>query len=289
LRWRANRSANMLRSLLDSLSHGSMRPRRPSSPGASPESASPMIRRVGMALVALPMATGCGSSATSQDEVVVSAAASLTAVFVALEERFEDTHDGADVVLNLAGSSSLRAQILEGAPADLFASADHPDMNMVVEAGLTYGEPKVFALNRLHIAVPVGNPGRVAGLDAFADGDLAIGLCAPAVPCGALARRVFAAAGVVPEADTDERDVRALLTKIEAGELDAGIVYLTDVVGSGADVDGIPISPDVNLEVPYPAAVLTGSPNPDGAEAFLAFLLSSEGRRIISEHGFELP
>lgn len=256
------------------------------------------MSRIGSAAVAAALlVAGCagassdvtGPGVTADGEILVSAAASLTDAFAAVAARFEAASPGFRVVLNLAGSSTLREQILEGAPADVFASANTTNMDHVVEAGAVAGEPVVFATNELEIAVPAGNPAGVTGLGDFARPELLIGLCAPGVPCGDLAREVFARAGVVPAVDSNEPDVRALLTKVAAGELDAGITYVTDVAAAGNSVEGIDIPADQNVVAAYPIAVLAGAPNPDGADAFVAFVLSDAGRSILDEYGFGAP
>jgi len=236
---------------------------------------------------ALLFAGGCGgsSSGPADGPVLVSAAASLTDAFGALETAFEATQPGIDVVLNLGGSSALREQILAGAPADVFAPANVANMDRVVADGAVVGDPEIFARNRLEIAVPPGNPAGVTGLADFAREDLLIGLCAPGVPCGDYGREALAKADV----DTEEPNVRALLTKIEVGELDAGIVYVTDVAAAGGTVDGIEIPDDVNVFAEYPIAVLSDAPNPIGAAAFTTFVLSDRGGEILSGYGFDRP
>ena len=238
-------------------------------------------------VVALAVAACAGGSGNEQ--ILVSAAASLTDAFTEMEAAFEAGHHGANVTLNLSGSSALREQLLEGAPVDVFASANTTTMDQVVAAGRVVGAPTVFAHNTLQIAVPAGNPGNVMGLADFADTALLIGLCAQAVPCGDLARHVLDNAGVVPSVDTNEPDVRALLTKIEFGELDAGIVYVTDVAASNGAVVGIAIPDDVNVVADYPIAVLSNAANPVGAAAFVAFVMSADGRAILGRHGFGTP
>lgn len=222
-------------------------------------------------------------------ELLVSAAASLTDAFRELASAFEAAHPGVEVTLNLASSSSLRAQILEGAPADVFASASAWHVERLVEGGEVAGEPRVFARNRLRIAVPPGNPGGVGGLADFAREELLLGLCAASAPCGDFARRALAEAGVTPAIDTEEPDVRALLTKVELGELDAGIVYVTDVLAAGDAVEGVEIPEGRDVAGDYPIAVLAGAPNPEAARAFVDFVLSPEGRAALARHGFEAP
>jgi len=252
--------------------------------------------------LALPVAivltiAACGSSTADttttngpalQGELLVSAAASLTDAFGEMETAFETANPGVDVVLNLGSSSSLREQILEGAPADVFASANTSNMDQVIE-GNAATDSDIFTTNLLQIAVPEGNEAGVTGLDDFANEDLLIGLCAEDVPCGDFARQALENAGVTPSIDTNEPDVRALLTKIEAGELDAGIVYVTDVLSTGGAVEGIDIPTEDNVVASYPIAALTAASNPDAAAAFVAFVLSDEGQAILQDFGFTAP
>jgi molybdate transport system substrate-binding protein len=222
-------------------------------------------------------------------EVLVSAAASLTDAFAEVAAAFEAANPGVVVVLNLGPSSGLREQILEGAPVDVFASANTSNMDRVVAAGEVAGEPVIFARNLLRIAVPSGNPAGVTGLEDFGREELLIGLCAEEVPCGDFAREALADAGVTPAIDTNEPDVRALLTKVELGELDAGITYVTDVASTDGAVDGVDIPEGGNVAASYPIAVLAGAPNPDPAAAFVAFVLSDAGRAILADYGFAAP
>jgi molybdate transport system substrate-binding protein len=243
--------------------------------------------RIVVLLIVVLAIVGCGEQA--DEELLVSAAASLTNAFGAMETAFEEKHPKTDVLLNLGGSASLREQILEGAPVDVFASANRSNMDQVVAAGETVGEPRVFTVNLLQIAVPAGNPARVAGLEDFADEELLIGLCAEGVPCGDLAREVLANAGITPSIDTNEPDVRALLTKVEAGELDAALTYVTDVASVGGRVDGVEIPDALNVAAEYPIAVLVRAADHGAAGAFIDFVLSHEGQAIMSEFGFNSP
>ena len=235
-------------------------------------------------LVVIVALAGCGGQ--GDEELLVSAAASLAGAFAEIEGAFEDARPDVDVVLNFGGSSTLREQILGGAPVDVFASANMSNMDAVVAAGQTVGAPRVFAFNTLEIAVPAGNPGSVDGLDDFSDDGLLLGLCAEAVPCGELAREALSTAGVTAAIDTNEPDVRALLAKIEAGELDAGIIYVTDVTSAGGTVEGIAIPEDVNVTAECSIAVLAGAANHQIANAFIDMVLSDEGQAILSEYGF---
>lgn len=234
------------------------------------------------------MATGCNLSG-HRGELLVFAAASLTDGFGQIASTFEIEYPEVDVQLNLASSSSLREQILEGAPADVFASANSSNMDQVVEAGGVIGDPTVFAQNLLQIAVPAGNPAGIISLADFGDPNLLIGLCAEEAPCGSFGRQVLANAGVTASVDTNEPDVRALLTKIDAGELDAGIVYVTDVLAADGGVEGIVIPTEVNVVADYPIAVLSGGTNTDVGAAFIDFVTSAEGQAILAEFGFQSP
>jgi molybdate transport system substrate-binding protein len=218
--------------------------------------------------------------------VTVFAAASLTDAFDDITTAFEEAYPEASVEPSYAGSSDLARQIEEGAPADVFASADTINMDRVVESGDVTASPAEFAQNVLEIAVPAGNPGQVEGLDDFARDELLVGLCAEEVPCGRFGREVLANAGITPAQDTDEPDVRALLTKLEAGDLDVGLVYRSDVQAAGETVEGIEIPDDDNVVATYPIAPVATSGNPDASQAFLDFVLSEEGQRILVDHGF---
>ncbi|MEA3501420.1 MAG: molybdate ABC transporter substrate-binding protein [Actinomycetota bacterium] len=245
---------------------------------------------IGGLTTAALLLSACGTTGnTAADEILVSAASSLTEAFTEMESAFESANPEIDVVLNTGGSSALREQILAGAPADVFASANTANMDRIVDAGDVEGEPAIFARNRLEIAVPTGNPGGVTGLADFARDELLIGLCAESVPCGDYGRQALQNAGVTPAVDTEEPNVRALLTKIEVGELDAGIVYATDVASTKGGVDGVEVSDEDNVYAEYPIAVLAEAPNADGAANFVAFVLSDQGRSILADHGFALP
>lgn len=231
----------------------------------------------------------CGGSSDTSDEIRVSAASSLSGVFAELESAFEALHPGVDVVLNLGGSSFLREQILAGAPVDVYASASIDTMAPIVDADLSDGNAMVFARGFLAMAVPAGNPADIDGLVDFAKEELFIGLCDSGVPCGEYGRQVLSKAGVKPAIDTNEPNVRSLLTKIEAGELDAGIVYVTDIEAANGRVEGIEIPDAVNVAAEYPIAVLAEGPNRDGARSFVDFVLSEIGQMILAEHGFVMP
>jgi molybdate transport system substrate-binding protein len=261
-----------------------------------------MTRRVPVVLplVAALALTGCGGAAdgtgTAQGSgpaapggtLTVFAAASLTDVFSGLGEQLEADSPGLDVRFTFAASSALAAQVTQGAPADVFASANEPQMAVVTDAGLAE-EPQVFAANVLQVAVPAGNPAGVTGLPDLAREDLTVAVCAPQVPCGAAAADVLAAAGVAAAPDTLEEDVRAALTKVELGEVDAALVYTTDVAAAGEAVEGIDVPEAERAVNRYPIAVLREAPDPQAAAAFVELVRSERGQRALADAGFRTP
>jgi len=235
---------------------------------------------------AAPAAPGDPDALTGS--VTVLAAASLTGSLDDLAGRFEDTHPGVDVVIGYGGSAALAEQILSGVPADVFFAADEATMLKVVEAGLA-ADPHVLLANVLEIAAPAGNPGGVTGLADLADPDLVVALCDPAAPCGRAAARLFELAGIEPAADTLEENVRAALAKVALGEVDAALVYATDVIAAGDAVAGIPVPEAVRALNRYPLAVLADAPHPVAARAFADFLRSDAARDVFLGAGFRAP
>ncbi|MBN6041320.1 molybdate ABC transporter substrate-binding protein [Amycolatopsis sp. 195334CR] len=250
-----------------------------------------------LAAVALTL-VACGSETPAGNDnatgavngpVTVFAAASLTESFTKLGQEFETANPGTKVTFNFAGSSALAQQINQGAPADVFASAAPANMKQVSDTGATSSEPVTFVRNRLEIAVPKGNPAGITGLVDFANAERKIALCDEKVPCGAAAKKVFEAAGVTAAPDTLEQDVKAALTKVRLGEVDAALVYRTDVKSAGGEVDGIAF-PEADKAInDYPIATLSKAPNATTAGAFLQFVLSERGRAVLREAGFDTP
>jgi molybdate transport system substrate-binding protein len=225
------------------------------------------------------------STANPSGTITVFAAASLTGSFIQLGKDFEAAHPGVKVVFNFAGSSALAEQINQGAPADVFASAAPKNMDQVTGKGT----PTIFVKNELEIAVPKGNPGKITGLKDFTDKSRKIALCAAEVPCGAAADKVFKTAGLTPEPDTLEKDVKAALTKVGLDEVDAALVYKTDVLSAKDKVEGIEF-PEADQAVnEYPIATLTNSKNPTTAKAFVDYVLSPAGTKALTDAGFEAP
>lgn len=239
--------------------------------------------------------TGSGAPATTTGSsgvtggITVFAAASLTETFTRLGRDFEAANPGATVKFNFAGSSALAQQINQGAPVDVFASASPANMKQVQDAGGVTATPTTFVRNKLRIAVPKGNPAGVTGLADFGKAETKIALCAEQVPCGAAAKKAFEAAGVTPRPDTLEQDVKAVLTKVRLGEVDAALVYATDVKSAGDEVEGIEF-PEADKAVnDYPIAPLAKAPNAAGARAFIDHVLSDQGRAVLTEAGFAAP
>jgi molybdate transport system substrate-binding protein len=179
-------------------------------------------------------------------------------------------------------------QITQGAPADVFAAASPATMRTVTDAGAAT-DPTNFASNTLEIAVPAGNPAQVTGLKDFADGSKKIAICAAEVPCGTAATKVFAAAKITPKPDTLEQDVKATLQKVSSDEVDAALVYKTDVIAAGDEVEGITFPESSQAVNQYPIAALTDSKNAVTAQAFVDFVQSSEGRAVLTKAGFGKP
>lgn len=270
------------------------------------------MRRTAAALIApvaaLALLSGCGSSDTAapagtttaagsasstpaveQGTLAVFAAASLKATFTELATQFEAAHPGTTVALTFAGSSDLVTQITEGAPADVFASADTKNMDKAVAAGATAGTPTDFATNTLEIVTAPGNP---TGIDSFADlADPAnqVVVCAPQVPCGAATASVEQSTGTDITPVSEESSVTDVLNKVTSGEADAGLVYVTDVRTAGSAVTGVPFPESASAVNTYPVAALADSQLPGAAAAFAAFVAGPEGRAVLSAAGFAAP
>lgn len=243
------------------------------------------------ASVAVALLLGACSSGTATDgsseRVIVFGAASLTEAFTDISAAFEEDNPGVDVSLSFAGTPDLVAQIEQGAGADVLASADETNMERIVKGNLAETEPQIFATNRLAIAVEPGNPKGINSLADLADPDLIVALTSPEVPAGRYAAQMLDEASVRAEADSLEVDVKAVLTRVSLGEADAGIVYATDVVAAGENVQGIEIPADQNVVARYPITVLAGGS--ETAQAFVDFVLSAEGQGLLEASGFGPP
>lgn len=245
-----------------------------------------LLRALVGALLVL-VAGACSKAPSVRMPITVFAAASLTVPFEAMGKAFEFQDERYWVRFSFDGSQHLALQIQEGARVDVFASADLPNLQKVVNAGLTSSAPRTFATNGLAIAVGSGNPKGIATLADLARADLRVALCGPEVPIGRYARAALAKAGVTVQSVSDEANVKALVAKVRLGEIDAAIVYRTDVVGAGLEAVAVAKEHDVVAE--YPLAVLKGGVQQAGGEAFAAFVLGERGRAILKEHGFGVP
>jgi molybdate transport system substrate-binding protein len=236
--------------------------------------------RAALAVVSIALG-GCGGGGGS-DDVTVFAAASLTEPFRELAARFEATHAGTDVQISFAGSQQLVAQLVQGAEADVLATADEESMASAPVAG----EPEVFATNRLTIVVEPGNPLGVARLADLAEPGITVVMAAPEVPAGRYADRLLDRAGVTLRPRSLEENVKAVVTRVALGEADAGIAYVTDAVAAAGRVDAVEIAEARHVEARYPIAVVEAG---EQAEAFVALVLSDEGRAVLEQFGFGGP
>lgn len=250
----------------------------------------------GLMAAALLVAASCGSSASSNASgnglsgtVVVLAAASLTSAFDRIGKEFHEANPSVQVKFSYAGSSSLVTQIQQGAPADVFASADTTNMDKVTSDGLAEGSPSTFARNQLEIATEKGNPKNIKTVQDLANPSLKVVVCAPSVPCGAYSTEVFQKAGITVNPVSEETSVSGVVTKVSLGEADAGVVYITDVKASGDKLTGVPIPPELNVIATYPIVELKNAPNHKAAQAFINFVLGQSGQKALQDFGFLPP
>ncbi len=256
--------------------------------------AAAMAVAVSMALAACgtpttgPDSSGGPSASGLSGVLTIFAAASLTASFTELVVDFHTDNPGVTVKpISFDGSSSLATQLNEGAPADVFASADLANMEKV--STLIAGPPTLFASNVLQIAVQPGNPLGITRLSDLAKPGVQVVLCAPEVPCGTAAQKLLGFDGVTLKPVSEEQNVSAVLTKVKLREADAGLVYVTDVTAAAGAVDGVTIAGADRAFNAYPIAALTSSKNPDAAKAFVDFVLSTKGQAILAKYGFASP
>ena len=233
--------------------------------------------------------TASGTSTTLSGSITVFAAASLADSFQQIGRAFTKAHPDVNVVFSFDASSALVQQITQGAPADIFASADTTNMDKLTRAGLNGSEPVIFARNNLAIIVAKGNPKGLAGLADLAQRDLKVVLCAEQVPCGKYARQILSHAGVQVTPASLEQNVKGVVTKVSADEADAGIVYATDVRAAGTKADAVAIPAGQNVVAEYPIARTKISKRAEVDAAFIAFVTSADGQAILKEYGFQVP
>jgi molybdate transport system substrate-binding protein len=256
---------------------------------------------LGVAGCSVPAGDSAGSDAappssgttTLSGSITVFAAASLTHTFTEIATDFEEQNPDVSVELNFAGSSDLVTQITEGAPADVFASADERNYTKLADAGLTRGETVDFATNTLMIAVPAGNPADITSLADLAGADVRTVVCAPQVPCGAATRAVTEAADVTLTPVSEESSVTDVLGKVSSGEADAGLVYVTDVAAAGDAVEGIAFDESASAVNTYPIVAVADSGADAGTsaivDAFIQYVTGAAGRAVLAEAGFGAP
>ncbi len=239
-----------------------------------------------LVLVALlPAVTACADDGSGErTELLVLGATSLTGAFSEIEDAFEDAHPDIDVVTSFDASSTLAAQVAEGGPGAVLATADEATMATAVDAGAVTAEPVTFAANTGVLARPAGNETVSTPTD-LEDDRVLLSVCGPDVPCGVVARELFRALGIDPRIDSEEENVGAVLTKLAADEVDAGVVYATDDLASDA-VEAVPLPEPVVVRSLYPIVAIQGS---DAATAFIAFVTGPEGQGILRDAGFLRP
>jgi molybdate transport system substrate-binding protein len=242
---------------------------------------------------ATPAGTAAGGTASQAPKVsgtvVVFAAASLKESFTTLGEDFEKAYPGTKVVFSFGGSDTLAASITGGAPADVFAAASPKTMKTVTDAGDGDGTPDTFVRNRLEIATLPGNPRHITTLKDLTGPGLKVALCAKTVPCGAAAQTALSAGGLRLTPVSYEQDVKSALTKVELKEVDASVVYRTDVKAAGGKVTGVDFPEAAKAVNAYPIVTLKHAPNPAAAQAFVALVESAQGQKVLGEAGFLKP
>ena len=256
------------------------------------------MRRFAVILAALVAvaAAGCSSSSStsststssSTGTITVFAAASLMGTFTQLGKQFEAAHKGDTVKFSFGPSDGLAAEITSGAPADVFASASAKTMDTVVTAG-DAASPTNFAKNVMEVAVPPNNPANVTSVTDLAKSSVKVALCEPTVPCGVVAAEVFKNAGITVKPVTLQADVKSVLTQVELGNVDAGMVYVTDVMAAGSKVKGVTIPASDNASTLYPIATISSSKHKSEAQAFVSYVLSPAGQQVLTAAGFQKP
>jgi molybdate transport system substrate-binding protein len=241
-----------------------------------------------------PPATTAASPASSAAPTVtghltVFAAASLTGAFGEIGKAFSQANPGATVTFSFDASSALAQQISQGAPADVFASADTTNMDKVTKANLNGTPPVIFATNLLAIIVPKGNPKGITGVSDLDKSGIKVVLCAPQVPCGKYANQILAKANVTVTPVSLEENVKGVVTKVTSGEADAGIVYVTDVTAAGPSAQAVTIPADLNVVAQYPIATVKASKNTTADAAFIAYVTGPDGQAILAKYGFMKP
>ncbi len=260
-------------------------------------SARVFARWAALLVVALPLLVGTSASASVEAKtaklsgsITVSGASSLTDAYTKLGADFQKKNKGTTITFNFGSSSTLVTQILGGAPADVFASADLTNMDKLVAAGKVTVSPTIFARNQMEIAVKPGNPKGIKTLADLANAGT-VALCAATAPCGVYAANVLSRANVTIPASSTTRgaDAKTTLAAVSPGDANAALVYVTDVLAAGSAVQGVVIPDAQNTVAVYPAAPLASSANAALAKAFVAYVASPAGEKILAKYGFLAP
>jgi molybdate transport system substrate-binding protein len=247
------------------------------------------------ALLAAGSLAGCGESGSADGSgpgtgtLTVLAAASLTETFTALADDFEADHPGVSVRLAFDSSATLAEQVVQGAPADVLATADEASMQTVADAGGTAAKPRLFATNHLQLVVPRDNPAAIEQLSDLDKKRADFVVCVRTAPCGKLARAVLAGSGIGAQPASEEVDVKAVLSKVSMDEADAGLVYATDAVAAADKVEAIDLPRGGDNLTSYPVAALEESGKPTLAQQFVELVLSARGRQVLADAGFDRP
>lgn len=235
----------------------------------------------------------CGSQSSGSEastipgsEINVAAAASLTDAFATIADEFEKANPQTKVRASFGASSTIVDQVVNGAPVDALATASESTMAAAAKANVIEGTPQIFASNILAIAVPAGNPANIMSINDLTRPGVKLAVCQPQVPCGQTATELFKRANVNLTPVTMEPDVRAVLSKVTNNEVDAGIVYRSDVVAAGSEVTEIPIPETVNVTTRYPIAPVASRDNQPTTVRFIEYLLSPAGQQVLADNGF---
>ena len=250
------------------------------------------MKRLVIAALSLVLISGCSSTEqpkASNTKIIVFAAASLKKTFTDIGEQFKTENPGTSVEFSFAGSSDLVTQLTQGAQADVFASADTKNMDKAAEAGLLAGDPVKFASNTLTIAVAPGNPKKIASFKDLTQQGLSVVVCAPQVPCGSATQKLEQATGVKLNPVSEESSVTDVLNKVETGQADAGLVYVTDAKGAGNKVASVPFPEAAGAVNTYPIAVLKESKSQELARKFVDLVTGDAGQKVLNAAGFAKP
>lgn len=238
-------------------------------------------------VLSLPACAQDEGGDTADQTLTVLAAASLTEAFTAIAHDFESAHAGVTVNLSFESSSTLATQVVEGAAADVLATASPGSMQPVVDAGDADGQPRTFATNTVAIALPSGNPANVTTVSDVADPSVTVAVCVDTAPCGSVATEFFKKAGLSVTPVTEEVDVKSVLGKVVADEVDAGVVYNSDIVAAGDTIDSIPVPAKYIVSTDYLIATLKASTDSELAAEFVAAVQAPSGQQVLADAGFQ--